>query len=266
MKSKLSANKDGVVKNLYYSNWGDNLGYPLAFAVLPYIAKVPGATPNLVTIFSFFLYLAGCLLLFINVPHHLSIAGIFIILGFVGDDLDGQLARYKKMHSDIGSFMDLTLDVLKIFVISLSLGYAVYLQSQQTIHLFMGFVSCFFFFFRYYIKLETMFAQMVKDRKYLEKSLSKRAELISQMNNGILKHSTSFTQSVRKFVFQHKLIFVLDEAEFAILIGIFAFLNRLDIALYIFAFGQLGWAIYRWFERGYQIHTNSARLLWPMRK
>ncbi len=266
MKSAPTNSKDLVVKNLYFSNWGDNLGYPLAFAVLPYVAKIPGVTPNLVTILSFFLYLTGCLLLFINVPHHLSIAGIFIILGFVGDDLDGQLARYKKMHSDIGSFLDLTLDVLKIFIISLSLGYAVYLQSQQIIHLFMGFASCFFFFFRYYIKLETIFAQILKDEKYLEKSLSKRAKLISQMNNGILKHSTSFIQSVRKFVFQHKLIFVLDEAEFAILIGVFAFLNRLDIALYIFAFGQFVWAIYRWVERGYQIHTNSPRLLWPMRK
>lgn len=266
MKSAPSTSKDIVVKNLYFSNWGDNIGYPLAYTVLPYVAKITGVTPNLVTIFSFFLYLAGCLLLFINVPHHLPIAGIFIILGFVGDDLDGQLARYKKMHSDIGSFLDLTFDVLKIFIISLSLGYAVYLQSQQIIHLVLGFASCFFFFFRYYIKLETMFAQIVKDEKYLNKSLSKRTELIMQLNNGILKHSTSFMHGVRKFVFRHKLILVLDEAEFAILIGIFAFLNRLDIALYVFALGQFGWAIFRWIERGYQIHTNSPRLLWPMRK
>lgn len=266
MKSTPSNSKDLVVKNLYFSNWGDNLGYPLAFAILPYVAKIPGVTPNLVTIFSFFLYSAGCLLLFINVPHHLSISGICIILGFIGDDLDGQLARYNKMHSNIGSFLDLTLDVLKIFLISLSLGYAVYLQSQQIIHLFLGFASGFFFFFRYYIKLETMFVQINIDPLYLKKSLSKRKELVALMKKETSFSSISLTKNIRAFVLRHRMLFVLDEAEFAILIGVFAFLNRLDIALYIFAFGQFVWAIYRWIERGYQIHTNSPRLLWPMRK
>lgn len=266
MKQDELINKNQVITNSYFSNWGDYFCYPIALAMLPYVARVPGITPNIVSILAFFLTLIGSVLLFVNLPFHLLFAGLLLIVGFIGDHLDGQLARYKDMKSQVGDYLDKTLDVLKIFIISLSLSYAVYARSQNIIHIILGFAICFFFLFRYYIKLETMFAQINIDPLYLKKSLSKRMELVALMKKETSFSSISLTKNIRAFILRHRMLFILDEAEFAILIGIFAFLNRLDIALYVFAFGQLGWAIYRWIERGYQIHTNSPRLLWPMRK
>lgn len=256
-----------VIKNKYYSNWGDIFGYPLAHAILGIATKIPFLTPNIVTLTAFVMYAFGSISLFLNYPFHEYVAAFLIIGGFVGDDLDGQLARAKKMSSKIGDYMDKVLDIIKIFIISASLGYAVYLQTNSILPIFLGFAAEFFFMWRYYIKLETMFARINHDPEYLEKSSVKRKELEAEVENkveafskqGILGH-------IKSFALQNRTIFLVDEAEFAIFTGIGAIFHRLDIALWIIAIAQIIIAFWRVFERGYQINTDSPNLLRPMRK
>jgi phosphatidylglycerophosphate synthase len=255
-----------VIKNTYYSNWGDIFGYPLAYALLPYVTKIKFLTPNVITLLAFSSFTIGSVSLFLNYPYHLIVAGILIPLGFVGDDLDGQVARARQLSSNIGDFLDKVLDVLKIFIITSSLGLAVYLQTNDVLYIFLGFIACFFFLFRYYIKLETMFSAMSRDNLYLEKSTTKRNELIQQIETMYETNQHSLIGRVKNMFHMNRTVLFVDEAELAIFTSIGALFNRLDLALWVIALAQVIIAFYRFYERGYQLNINSEDLFKPLRK
>lgn len=251
------ANPSHIVKSSYFANWADIFGFPLAYKLLPLVLPFKFITPNVVTVTAFILYALGCLFLFLNFPYHLYFAAFLLFAGYIGDDLDGQLARARKLSSTIGDYLDKVLDVLKIFLITSSLSFAVYLQTQNILHIFLGFTACFFFNWRYYIKLETMFSRINSDPKYLEKSAIKRAQLQKSLNE---------IKGIKSFWIQNRLLFLVDEAEFVIITCLGAIFNRLDLALWAIVVTQVLIAFWRFFERGYQLKHSSDRLLWPMRK
>ncbi len=261
----IPAKKD-IVKNVYFSNWTDQIGYPLAYLLLPAALKFSFITPNVVTIFSFFLYSAGCFLLFISFPYHFLVASLFIFLGYVGDDLDGQLARVTKKSSSIGDYLDKVLDVLKIFIVTFSLGLATFLKTENLFYIFLAFVACFFFMFRYYIKLETMFGAINKDSDYLDKSNKKRDEIIAEMQKTFENYSKSFIGKLKILWIKNRTFFFVDEAEFVVLTCIGALLNNLELALVVLATSQVIIGFYRFYERGFQISKARHLLLRPMRK
>lgn len=264
--SNIQEIKKSVIKDVYFSNWTDQIGYPLAFFLLPLISKFNFITPNVVTLFSFLIYSLGSFLLFIDIPYHFILATFLVFSGYVGDDLDGQLARFTKKSSAIGDFLDKNLDVLKIFIITFSLGLACYLRTNNIIYIFLAFAACFFFMFRYYIKLETMFAQIDKDKAYLEKSSKKREEIIIKMQKYFENYSKSLFGKVKIFLIKNRTIFFIDEAEFVVVTSAGALLNNLEVALVILATSQVIIGFYRFFERGYQISLAREYLLRPMRK
>jgi phosphatidylglycerophosphate synthase len=159
-----------VIKPVYYGNWGDLWGFPLAAKLLPIVTRISFLTPNVITMIGFTSFVVGSLLLFLNAPYHLYLAAFLLPFGFLLDDLDGQVARERNMYSEIGNYLDKVLDVLKIFIVSSSLSYAVYLQTQNILHIYLGFIAASFFYMRYYIKLETVLRQVELDKDYLEKS------------------------------------------------------------------------------------------------
>lgn len=255
-----------VIKNTYYSNWSDILGYPLAYLLLPYVVKVPFLTPNVITLLAFSSYTIGSVSLFLSYPHHLLAAAVLIPLGFIGDDLDGQVARARHLSSNIGDFLDKVLDVLKIFIITASLSYAVYLQRNSALSIYLGFIACFFFLFRYYIKLETMFSVISRDNLYLDKSTQRRNELIERMETVYQQNRETPLGRIKNFIHMNRTVFFVDEAEFAIFTGVGALCNQLALTLSFLAVSQVVIAFYRFYERGSQLQNNSQDLLNPLRK
>lgn len=255
-----------VVKSTYYSNWGDLFGYPIASFFLPFVTKISFLTPNVITILAFLLYTIGSLLLFIKVPSHLTIAAILIPLGFIGDDLDGQVARTRKLFSIGGDYLDKVLDILKIFIITFSLGISVYEKTGNILYVFLAFTACFFFNYRYYIKLETMFSAISRDQNYLERSAEKRKKLELKMDEIYSKNPKNLQEWISQFMIKNRTIFFVDEAEFAIITGIGALFNILEWSLWILAISQVVIALWRFFERRYQLINNSPKLFEPMRK
>lgn len=255
-----------VVKSTYYSNWGDRIGYPVASLFVKPLSKLSFVTPNGVTLTAFFLFALGCFSLFIQYPYHLFVAALLIFAGYIGDDIDGQLARVTKKYSVIGDYMDKVLDIMKIFLITFSLGFAVYLQTHQIVYLILGFVACFFFNYRYYMKLESMFSAYSNNNDYFEQSAKQRSAMEHEMDVLYAQKAKTFKEAVRLFIIKNRTILWVDEAEFAIFTSIGALANRLDIALWVIAISQVIIAFWRLFERGHQLKTKSSRLLWPMRK
>lgn len=263
---KPDSTKEKVIKSTYFSNWADLFGYPLAYKLLPLVTEIDFFTPNVVTVISFFLYALGSIFLFLSFPYHLFLAAFLITVGYIGDDLDGQLARYKNLSSNIGDFLDKVLDVLKIYIITISLSIAVYLRTDNVLYLFLGFTACFFFNFRYYIKLETIFSRINSDPQCLLKSAQKRKDLESAIEKEYAKSPKTLWETIKVLWHKNRIIFWVDEAEFAIFISVAALFNKLEWALWILAASQVGIAAWRFFERMHQIRTSSNRLYWPMRK
>lgn len=266
MQNSSESTKIRVVKSKYYSNWGDLFGYPLAYKLMFFIARIDFLTPNVVTIISFLLYALGSIFLFLSFPYHLYFAAFLIIAGYIGDDLDGQLARYKNLSSSIGDFLDKVLDVLKIYIITISLSIAVYLKTDNVLYLLLGFTACFFFNFRYYIKLETMFSRINSDPQYLLRSAQKRKALESAIEKKYAKSPKTFLETLKVLWHKNRTIFFVDEAEFAIFTAIGAIFGKLEWTLWILAISQALLALWRFYERARQLNVSSSKLLLPMRK
>lgn len=252
-----SQNLKSVVKSPYFANWADNFGFPIAYKLLPLVLSFKFITPNVITILAFTLYTLGCLFLFIDFPYHLYLSAFLLFAGYIGDDLDGQLARARNLSSKIGDYLDKVLDLLKIFLITFSLSFAVYLNTSEPLYLILGFVAGFFFMYRYYIKLETMFSKINSDPKYLKKSAVKREQMEQELNK---------ITGLKSLWIKNRIIFFVDEAEFVIVTALGAILNKLEYALWILAVSQILIAFLRLIERGYQINTDSINLLKPLRK
>ena len=255
-----------IIEPPYFSNWADLFMPKIANMILPLVSRFKWITPNIVTLFSFFLYVLGCLFIFINIPYHLYYTAILLPIAYIGDCLDGQLARTKKLSSNIGNYLDKVVDVLKIYIITISLAYSAYVTTNNVIYIFLGFTACFFFNYRYYIKLEIIFSQFNQDSQYLVKSGERKQELYLMKQREYERLSATFLGKIKLFWLKNRIIFWVDEAEFVIFTSIGAIFNKIELVLWVLAVSQVLIVFWRLFERGYQTHKAKDRLLDPMRK
>jgi phosphatidylglycerophosphate synthase len=255
-----------VIEPPFFSNWADLFMPKTANLILPFVLRINWLTPNVITLSSFFLYMFGCLLIFIDIPYHLYYVAILLPVAYVGDCLDGQVARTRNLSSPIGNYLDKVLDVFKIYVLSMSLAFGAYLNTSNVIYIFLGFTSCFFFNYRYYIKLETIFSQCDIDSNYLSNCRARRQELYQEKEEEYKELATTFIGRLKLFWLKNRSIFWVDEAEFVVFTSIAVLFDKIEIVLWIFAISQVIIAFWRLFERGYQTHRTHEKLLDPMRK
>lgn len=266
MSSKYVPLNKPIVEPNYFSNWVDLFMPKIANKLIPLVAQFDLITPNILTLTSSLVHLIGSCLLFLNLPFHLYLAALFLPLSYILDCMDGQLARTKHLSSELGNYLDKTLDVLKIYIIHICLSIAVYQESGNVLWIFAGFTSCFFFLFRYYIKLETVNAEVSKDKLYLEKSRDLRWELYAKYEDKHRGLRQTFFGFLKSLWLKNRIIFFIDEGEFILFASIGAIFNRLDIVLLVFTVSNVWIGFFRLYERGYQTLTGSNSLLLPMRK
>lgn len=104
-----------------YTDWLAYYFYqPIAYMVLK-IIKNTTITPNQITFFSLILGVCGALFIFYDT----KIALVLLNMSFVFDCLDGQMARYKKIFSVFGMFLDNVSDriVESFYIVSISYYY-----------------------------------------------------------------------------------------------------------------------------------------------
>ena len=192
-------------------------------------------------------------------------AALLLVFSYVVDCLDGQLARYTGQTSVIGDYLDKTLDVLKIGIINAAMASAAYKLTENSNYLLLGFCSCFGFLFRYYIKLETMFGAIDRDRDYLDKSRVRRRALYIELEARRLAPKTIKQKLVWLWI-RHRSVFALDEAEHVTFGAMAALAQRPDLWCWLFGIGQISIAIFRLVERGRQLVRRPETLTDPMRK
>lgn len=94
------------------------------------IAKM-GFSPTMINFLGFFIGLGGIVLIGLgNYPQRVIGAGI-LILSYILDCVDGQLARGFKITNGFGALLDTTLDSIKESFIFFALSWTYYLQTQD---------------------------------------------------------------------------------------------------------------------------------------
>ena len=253
-----------VIEPNFFSNWGD-LWYPrLANTLLVPASKMAFVTPTHVTLMSLGLFSTAAGLIVVGGAWSV-LAAVLLPLSYVLDCLDGQLARYTGRTSPIGDYLDKALDVLKIFIINAAMAIAAYDLTGESLFLVLGMLSCFGFFFRYYIKLETMFGAVSRDSDYLDKSHDVRQALYADLN-ARRTEPKSVRQKLAWFWFRNRSFFALDEAEHVTLGALAALVQRPDLWIWIFAISQVSIAFVRLVQRGDQLARRPESLTHPLRK
>jgi hypothetical protein len=65
---------------------------------------------------------------------------------------------------------------------------------------------------------------------------------------------------------KNRTIFLVGEGEIAFFVALGALFDKLDIVLYILLISQVAIGLWRFYERGVQISTNSTKLDEPIRR
>ena len=108
-----------------------------------YLLRNTKVTPNMVTVASFVVFTAGMPFFVFGYNNYtLLVAGVIITqISYVFDCADGELARYKKMTSPLGAWLDSVFDRLKESFVFLAMTYNVYMKTQDVRIVFIGFFA-----------------------------------------------------------------------------------------------------------------------------
>ena len=98
---------------------------PLSF-YLTWLLLPLGISANQVTVFSFFIALAGCVSLCFGYSMGVYIGSVLLTIFWIFDDTDGNIARVTGTSSPYGKFLDSMVGTVMYFAPFLSLGIALY--------------------------------------------------------------------------------------------------------------------------------------------
>jgi phosphatidylglycerophosphate synthase len=99
--------------------WSRVFATPVAYGILTIVADWRVITPNRLTILSFALTIGTALLIAVGDSHSLILAALILQIAYIIDCMDGQLARYRDVPSELGSLLDKWSDFVKFpFVIA----------------------------------------------------------------------------------------------------------------------------------------------------
>jgi phosphatidylglycerophosphate synthase len=250
----------------YFSNWADLFMPSIANAILPATLKIPGITPNKVSLVGFIFFISGIISLFPIYTYHLYAAAIILPLAYVLDCLDGQVARSTGLSSALGSYLDKTIDYFKVFALTASLSYVLSHQNGDARFIWLGYIAAFSFTFRYYIKYITLLSEITKDPEYLAKSKERAEHLYIVIAQQRAELSKSFLGKLQLVWDMNKSIFEVEEAELIMFTAVGALFNRLDLVLWVLAISQPLIVLTRLIVRGYQVEYAPERLLNPLKK
>jgi len=186
--------------------WSRVFASPVAYYALCLVADLKFLTPNLLTLLSFLLTLSVAGIIVINFQYSLITASIVLQVAYILDCMDGQLARYRGMSTDLGAYLDKVLDYIKFPIIILAIARNVFDQDGNSTVLFLGFATIFFICFLSYLK------------EFVKNDFS-----ISSWK--ILSNSSFIERNLRFFLF--------EEAQWYFIVSLCLFLNRIEISLWI---------------------------------
>ena len=108
---------------------------------ITYFLRNSAISPNQVTALWVLLGIAGSFLLMFNIYGVSLFAFFLLFLSWLLDNVDGELARYKKQYSIAGNFLDMNGHSIVFPVMFCCLTFSAVLQSQSNFTVFFGLLA-----------------------------------------------------------------------------------------------------------------------------
>jgi phosphatidylglycerophosphate synthase len=204
--------------------WSRVFATPIAHLILTVVADWRCLTPNRLTILSFGLTLLSGVFILLDTASDLVIGGIVLQVAYVIDCMDGQLARYRGVSSDLGSLLDKWSDFVKFPFVVAALSIQAAQHTPTLTPIVLGLAAIFLICYQPYLKTIAFKECSVTPWSYLS--------------------GASFWQRNLRF-------FLFEEAQWYLIVSACLFLNKPMVALVllvvtqgIIALLQTGWVFW----------------------
>jgi len=242
--------------------WSSFVTSPLAIAVNYVVVDIKWLTPNLITLFSFIVAISSAVFIIMGGPINFIIAAVLIHLSHILDCMDGQMARYRKTSSPLGSFFDKLTDQIQVTIWFGAVGYAAYAQSQNSLPVFLAFTGVAFHSWHAYTKYIAIY-EMSKDSRYQSLDLADTWIKLSQKASQVKKQDTAglgfgIVDNVRWLMSEQRKIFSFNEGVFIFMLSLALVINELTPMLWVFAISQIFNSLARIWQIGLKMQPNQA--------
>lgn len=255
-----------ATKNKNDEWWSSFVTSPLAIAANYLVIDWKWVTPNRLTAFSFIVACAATALIVVGGRVEFMVAAILIHASHVLDCMDGQMARYRRVSSAAGSFLDKVTDQIQVILWFGAVGYAAFQQSGEVFPVFLAFAGVAFYSLRGYIKYVSIHTEMLRDRDFLDRTLREKAE-IEARKTVKAGPAAGFRANLQWFLGEQRKIFGFDEGVFIFMLSAALIFNALTTMLWVFAISQTIYGIIRAVQRARSLHLSQGRqILTPFDK
>ena len=235
--------------------WSSFVTAPLAIAINYFVVDIKWLTPNLITLASFITAIIASAFILAGGTGNFIIAAVLIHLSHVFDCMDGQMARYRKTSSLSGGFYDKLTDQIQVTLWFGAIGYAAYSQSHSILPVWLAFTGVAFYSLRGYVKYVTIYTQMLRDSKYLEKLSKEKSDAEKENIAGL---GFGVAANLRWFLSEQRKIILFNEGVFVFMLSLALVLDALMPMLWVFAISQLFYGLARGWQRGWQIQHKQV--------
>jgi hypothetical protein len=236
--------------------WSSFVTSPLAIVFNYFVVDITWLTPNLITLFSFIVALISVVFILIGGFTNFIIAAVLIHLSHILDCMDGQMARYRRVSSKAGCYLDKVTDQIQVTLWFGAMGYAAYIQSQNVLPVFLAFIGVAFYNLRGYSKYVTFHTEISDPKEYLKK-LSKKVSLTRKKKKDTAGIGHGFLANLKWFISEQRKIFDFDEGVFIFMLSFALLFDLIIPILWIFAISQIYYGLYRSWKRGIKLYRNQ---------
>ncbi len=230
--------------------WSSFVTAPLGIVANYWAVDMRVVTPNRITAASFAVAVAAALCILIGGVQWFIAAAVLIHLSHILDCMDGQMARYRKTSSPVGSYFDRLTDQVQVTLWFGAIGYAAYAQSLSVVPVFLALIGIAFYGLRGYVKYIAMEIETAMDPEHPAKMAHlRRLEPVAGLGFG-------FTANAKWFLKEQPKILDFDEGVFIFMLSAALVFDQLTPMLWIFAASQLFWGSFRAWQRGMNIASN----------
>lgn len=230
--------------------WSSFVTSPLAIVANYGAVDVAWITPNRITAASFLFAVVATIGIIIGGTGCFIAAAILIHLSHILDCMDGQMARYRKVSSPVGSYYDRLTDQVQVALWFGAAGYAAHLQTASVIPVFLAMIGIAFYGLRGYAKYIALEIETARNPDYpTDMAQLKRIETAAGLGFGVKANWVWFLREQRK-------VLAFDEGVFIFMLSAALIFDQLMPMLWIFAASQMFWGTYKSWLRGINIGEN----------
>lgn len=235
--------------------WSSFVMAPLAILANYGAVEVRWITPSRITAASFIVAVIATIGILLGGSACFIAAAFLIHLSHILDCMDGQMARYRRVSSPVGSYYDRLTDQVQVALWFGAAGYGAFVQTGSVVPVFLALIGIAFYGLRGYAKYIALEIETALDPGY-PKDMARlnQMETVAGPGFGLRANLVWFLKEQRK-------ILAFDEGVFIFMLSVALIFDQLLPMLWIFAASQVFWGTYKSWIRGKNIGQNRKLFL-----